>query len=241
MGNCAEGVSKSWKVPEEPLTLQYVGMPVRAEAIRLALVVGGINFKDERLPASEWTKEAQKQLPVLSVGARKIGQQKTILRYVGTLAKFEGRHLYPADPFVAAQVDEVLDAFDDLWVLLAPVDTLEDNEQEAVEERGKFLKQGDGEAARKLEKFEEILAKSSSGYVAGEGLTIADLTYFGMLNSLRSGWLKGIDAKMLNSYPKLKQHKEKIASISLVAEYYKDAARSNPLNVPFYEVFRPDS
>eukprot|EP00438_Fugacium_kawagutii_P002430 Skav223206 [mRNA] locus=scaffold2072:90202:103002:+ [translate_table: standard] len=124
MGNvssCFEG----FKPPQRPkgkLALKYFDIAGRAEPIRLVLALGEYNYQDIRLRGDQWSiKEKEStpfhQLPVLYVDDLALAQTKAILRrFTAELCKY----LYPLDPFVSAKVDEQMDAFDDLWILLAP-------------------------------------------------------------------------------------------------------------------------
>merc|ERR1711972_118348 len=128
--------------------------------------------------------------------------------YVGKLVKYNGAFLYPKDPLLASKVDEVLDAFDDLWILLAPTFRMEDKDQKVKERQRLFS--SDGEASAKVAIFESILACSNNGYVVQDaGLTIADLAYFGGLNLIRSGFVEGLDRSIFADYKHIMKHKEK--------------------------------
>lgn len=198
---------------------------------------------DMRLSGSEWEERYKKlmpygQVPVLIVDSKPIAQSKTILRYVGKIATFHGRPLYPTDPLAAAKVDEVIDAFDDLWILLAPTFRIEDQKRKEHMRQALFSPQG--EATKFILIFEGILAESANGYVVAEaGLTIADLTYFCVLNFIRSGFTDGLDPSLFVQYPYITKHKEMIAKLPKIKEYYQDAKQSNPTNIPSYEVFKP--
>lgn len=50
-----------------PITLIYFRVAGRAEAIRLALVLGGIEFEDKRLTFEEFKSSGFKYLPVMQV------------------------------------------------------------------------------------------------------------------------------------------------------------------------------
>eukprot|EP00928_Gymnodinium_smaydae_P055239 TRINITY_DN38833_c0_g1_i1.p1 TRINITY_DN38833_c0_g1~~TRINITY_DN38833_c0_g1_i1.p1 ORF type:complete len:333 (+),score=64.88 TRINITY_DN38833_c0_g1_i1:1-999(+) len=250
MGNCAEGICRhdhgsaaSGAVPSAKLTLKYFPIAGRAEPIRLALVVGKVRYYDHRISGHEWEEKHKKlapfgQVPILQVGTRIISQTKAILRYVGKFSKYQGQPLYPTDPLVAAKVDELLDAFDDLWILLAPTYRITDQGQKEIARQRLFAPGCEG--ALMLDKLERPLQFSSNGFVVSEakGLTIADLMYFGFLNTIRSGFIEGLGPDIFNGWEKLMAHKEKIASLAAVKEYYEDSATSNPMGLPFYEVFR---
>lgn len=243
MGNCCEGVGAR---PKQAMTLKYFPIAGRCEPIRLALLLGKFNYKEERLTGTEWQNGPTKkstpygQLPVLIVNGYTMGQSKTILRYLGKLTKYKGKRLYPTNAFLSAQVDEVLDAFDDLFMLLAPTYKIADKiEKEAF--RQQLFSRG-GQAADLMDIFEKRLAKSKSGWVVSEaGLTVADLVYFGYLCMLRSGFIEGLDLSLFAKYRKILEHKDRVAKIPEILAYYKDTDRSNPKSVPYYEVFLPSS
>lgn len=242
MGNCVEGLRGPSR-PKGNITLKYFVISGRAEPIRLALKLGNFDYYDHRIQGSEWEEKHKKQtpfgqLPVLLIDQKRIAQTKAILRYVGKLTKHEGRYMYPPDPFLAAKVDEVLDAFDDLWILLAP--TLRIKDQEMKEQVRRELFQPGGQAAVLVGVFEKMLAESSNGYIVPEaGLTVADLMCFCFFNSIRSGFFEGLKPDLFKDYSKIMAHKEMVAAIPAIQAYYEDSAKSNPTNVPYYEVFQP--
>merc|ERR1712187_343228 len=89
-----------------------------------------------------------------------------------------------------------------------------------------------------VEIFDQILCHSPNGYIVPEaGLTVADLTYFGFLNSIRSGFIDGLGPDLYEQYTNIKRHMEKIAAIPTIKAYYEDPSVSNPQNSPYYSVF----
>lgn len=95
-------------------TLMYFGVPARAEAIRLALTIGGVTFNDDHVVGGKWADMKMTtpfgKLPVLLLAnGTQIGQQRAILRFVG-----RSTGLYPQDSLAAAMVDGVMDAVDDV-------------------------------------------------------------------------------------------------------------------------------
>mmetsp|Transcript_13515 Transcript_13515/g.29670 ORF Transcript_13515/g.29670 Transcript_13515/m.29670 type:complete len:245 (-) Transcript_13515:24-758(-) len=237
--SCLEGCF-GWEHPEK-ITLKYFPIPGRAEPIRLALVLGGLQFHDHRLSGEDWRGKYKRtmlfgQVPVLELQKkRRLTQTKAILRYVGRFAKgLHGKHLYPSDPWLGAKVDEIVDAFDDLWILLAPSYRIDD--QPLKEHVRQQIFEPGGEGAPLLDAFEAILAKSYNGFAVPEaGLTVADLVYFGFLNSIRSGLVEGLGPGLFADlgYKRIVAHKEMMARIPAIERYYKDK------DLLFYEVFRP--
>merc|ERR1712048_591495 len=99
-----------------------------------------------------------------------------------------------------------------------------------------------GEAVALLNLLQNILVESSTGYVVPKaGLTVADLMYFCVFNTIRSGFIEGIRADVFKDYPKIMAHKEKIAGIPAIKGYYADKGRSNPCDLPNYDVFKPEN
>merc|ERR1711920_804760 len=130
------------------------------------------------------------------------------------------------------------DAFDDLWITLAPTFRIE-NAKEKEETRQNLFKPG-GQAAEKVALFEKILSQSTNGFVVPEaGFSIADLMYFSFLNVIRSGFIDGLTPALLKDYKKIMAHKEMVANMPVIKDYYANSSRSNPGNVPNYEVFKP--
>merc|ERR1712187_524160 len=157
-------------------------------------------------------------------------------RYVGKLTKFNGKLLYPGDAYKAAKVDEVLDAFDDLWIIFAPTYKIKDKDQKE-KERQRLFSEG-GEAHSMLVIFENILAASTDGYVVpGAGLTVADLVYFCFLNLIRSGFVEGLGLQMFDKFEKIVKHREMVANIPIIKTYYEKKETSYPSGVPYYDVF----
>eukprot|EP00931_Biecheleriopsis_adriatica_P090616 TRINITY_DN6457_c0_g1_i1.p1 TRINITY_DN6457_c0_g1~~TRINITY_DN6457_c0_g1_i1.p1 ORF type:complete len:248 (-),score=66.92 TRINITY_DN6457_c0_g1_i1:112-855(-) len=245
MGNCIEGLTGGGAPPrpKSPMKLKYFAIAGRGEAIRLALLLGKFSYHDERITAETWEATESKeapfgQLPVLIVDKKPLAQTKAILRYIGKLSSWDGKFLYPQDPWQAAKVDEVLDLFDDIWMLIAPTYRIEDQQQKELARQQLF--QEGNEAAKLVGFLETILGKSSNGFIVPQaGLTIADLLCFCNLNVLRSGFVEGLQADIFSNYKKLMQHKEKVAKIPEVADFYNDPKQSNPEKSEFYEVFLP--
>ena len=85
----------------------------RGEAARLAMVIGGVPFDDDRVKFADW--EGRKPgtpfgaLPVLDLDGQTVAQCNGINRYVGKLAG-----LYPSDPWQAALCDEAMDAVEEI-------------------------------------------------------------------------------------------------------------------------------
>ena len=85
----------------------------RGEAARLAMVIGGVPFEDDRVKFADWMGRKPSTpfgaLPVLELDGQAVAQSNGINRYVGKLAG-----LYPSDAWQAALCDEAMDAVEEI-------------------------------------------------------------------------------------------------------------------------------
>ena len=85
----------------------------RGEAARLAMVIGGVPFEDDRVKFADWESRKPSTpfgaLPVLELDGQTVAQSNGINRYVGKLAG-----LYPSDAWQAALCDEAMDAVEEI-------------------------------------------------------------------------------------------------------------------------------
>eukprot|EP00042_Codosiga_hollandica_P031583 m.193153 g.193153 ORF g.193153 m.193153 type:complete len:213 (-) comp53680_c0_seq3:878-1516(-) len=154
------------------LKLTYFDGPGRGEAIRLAFVVGDVEFEDVRLSGPQFSEQKAAGrfkngvVPVLEIDGVQYAQSLALLLYAGKLAE-----IYPTDPTAALAVDEVLLSCDDIQTIVFGV----------VYQRDKATKEAAAKAAIAgpltawLNRFDAALAKNSSGYFVGDSITIADL------------------------------------------------------------------
>lgn len=100
------------------IKLTYFPIKARAESIRLALAIGGINFEDERITFETFKSLKDtypfRQLPVMTIDGKVSCQSRALLRYIGKLAG-----LYPTDPLAALHVDAVIEALADIGSKIA--------------------------------------------------------------------------------------------------------------------------
>jgi glutathione S-transferase/dienelactone hydrolase len=238
------------------IRLTYFAIPGRAESTRLALTIGGIDFIDERITAAEWAErkatkptDSLKQLPLLEVNGQELGQSKAVLRYAGKVAG-----LYPPDPFIAAQVDLVLDSLDDRLQLFQPTFGISDPAMRIAARKeiaGALPPTGDRTAALRFQVVTQALndrvGANLNGFVAGPSLTIADLALFCDQSPLNGGFLEGIDESCFldeqgqHRFPHLVAHRHRIANLPAVKKFYfrETTLASSPANNIRLQ-FRPD-
>jgi len=195
------------------LTITYFPISGRAEPIRLACAVSKIPFTNKAISPAEFQQAKPTlplgQLPVLDLdfGATKktLTQTTAMLRYVGKLGG-----LYPIDDDVSAmEVDEILSVLDDLREPLvltikgAVRGLLSDDKQFTNEEkiaiRERWMKKTLPHILGFIEK--KLLLNTSSGWLVGKSMSIADLALYCDLDWVKSGILDGIPTNVLDSYP----------------------------------------
>jgi len=201
------------------LRLTYFDVPGRAEPIRWSLIEAEIEFEDERLSKEEFIalKDSGKlpfgQVPILYVDNVIFSQSSALLRYVG---KLSGQ--YPTDFEDALRVDEILSAVIDIF---AEVSTTLSEPDKEKRERYRIDLINSRLPAR-LHAFDQIYDMNpdeTSRYIVGSFLTIADLVIGNMNFWLTSEVVEGIPKTILDEFPRLKRHMQRITSLPRIKEY----------------------
>jgi glutathione S-transferase len=202
----------------ETLRLIYFDFPFwRAEASRLALHIGGVEFEDVRPGREEFRAMKASgelpygQLPVLDVDGVRIAQSVAIARFCGKRAG-----LYPESDVDQARVDELLDTATQITSLLTPSFKESDPERRAAL-RANLV-------ARDLPQWfgfleARLLANGDGGFLVGDQLTIADLLFWKLLGWFSGGLLDGIPKTVLDGQPHLRAHFDTIDSLPEVREW----------------------
>ncbi|KAG5187954.1 glutathione S-transferase [Tribonema minus] len=191
---------------QQHLTLYYLDLPwaARAEPLRIALEIAGLDYEYKTLSAQEFlaiqTALPFGQLPVLEIRHSDyqytLAQSNTILRYIGRLGKGQ---IYPKDPLLAGRCDEVMDAVQDVYSLLAPSNRERDH---AVKVSMRQALAANG-LPKWLHFLEAKLTANNTGYFVGSGLTVADLMASQLVTWLTAGLLEGIPPSIVAAFPRL--------------------------------------
>lgn len=211
-----------------PPTLYYFDIPGRAEAARLLLTLGRVEFVDKRFSFAEWPaiKPSMpfQQVPVLQLeDGRMLAEMAAIDRYCAAITG-----VLPADPLVLADIEQAYFFMEDVYQPLAPVMTMERNPAATAEQKAAAYQevlQPEGPFKQRLALLDKWLAKrwnaSSPGqFLAGPQLTHVDLVLFATLSALRSGWISGLPRDILAAYPALAGFRDAVAAAPGVAAYY---------------------
>jgi prostaglandin-H2 D-isomerase / glutathione transferase len=187
----------------------------RGEAARLAMHLAGIAFEDRRIPRNDWAALRDQfpfhALPVLEVDGKVIAQSNTINRYVGKLTG-----LYPKDDWQAAQVDEVMDAVEDITTRIGSTFALDGDARKKAREA-----LAAGSLARFLQQLNARLEAGGGEWFVENRLTVADLKCFLWIRWLKSGVLDHIPADIVDRHaPLLARHLDRVRSHPGITAYY---------------------
>ena len=187
----------------------------RGEVARLAMHLAGIAFEDKRIAGKDWPALRDstpfQSLPVLAVDGKVIAQSNTINRYLGKLAG-----LYPKDDWNAARVDEVMDAVEDMIIMIGNTFALEGEAKKKTREA-----LAAGSIAHFLRQFEARLEAGGGEWFVENRLTVADLKCFLFVRWLKSGMLDHISADLVDRHaPLLAAHLERVENHPVIAAYY---------------------
>ncbi|KAF4047186.1 Glutathione S-transferase C-terminal domain [Phytophthora infestans] len=185
--------------PPNKLKLTYFPVPGRAEPIRLAFFIGGIDFEDVRISLDEYEKVKSdlpfKQLPVLEVDGESFSQSLAILRYAGSLAG-----LYPTDLLAASHVDEVFVLIDEMFNSPEWRATVRERDTDKLQEMRENLSKG--LIPKTLGFLEKRVDAFKGHYATGPKLTVADLAVYALILLLKVG-RPGIPTNISDPYKNL--------------------------------------
>lgn len=201
---------------EPKVTLSYFDFSgSRGEECRLALVMAGVDFIDDRINPKDWpAKKASTPfgaMPIMKIeGEGELSQSNAILGLIGT------RHgLLPENDFEAAQHCAILNAVEDLSMRIAPTMRLKDEEQKKnmrMELAEGYMK----EWAYNMDK------KIKGPFIAGDKLSVADIKLYICVNWIKKGVLEHIAANLFDDFHKLVGLYEAVSSQPKIVDWYKE-------------------
>ncbi len=189
----------------------------RGEEVRLALVIAGVAFEDNRIARSDLAALKPKlpfgSLPTLEIEGRGVfAQTNAILRLIGRM-----HGLYPEDPFEAARCDALMDACEDLRQRISPSMRMEDPEEKAAARR-RLATEDLPQWARGVERL-----IGDGPFAGGERPNVADIKLFMLDRWIASGGLDGIPTDTLDPFSKLKDATAALRDLPAVRDRYADA------------------
>jgi len=215
--------------------LTYFDIEAAAEPIRLALILAGVDFEDNRIKFPDWPalkpSTPYGQLPVMEVdGGPMLAQSGALLRHVGaTMSKT----LYPSEKLL--DIEEALGVMGDMDRAFQPGLYLGMRPQSFGYPED-FSKTEEGQAVVKklresfLEKdlptylgfIESLLDRNGGGFLCGEEPTIADCYAIPNLRRFTRGFMDHIPAECLNGNPKVVEYIERFCALPGVKGRYTD-------------------
>ncbi len=198
--------------------LTYFDAPVsRGEECRLALVLAGVDFEDDRVKMADWPARKPHtpfgSMPVFSVPGRPpLAQTNAILVLIGR------RHgLHPKDDFVAAQHEAVMAYVEELRAAVRPsMITKDPDEKRRMREQlaSEFLPTW-------AQNIERLIADGDGPFFGGATPQVVDLKLYVVSKWLKSGALDHIPATILDGYPKLNRVCSAVAADPRVKAWYE--------------------
>lgn len=178
-----------------PTSLTYFDFDgSRGLECRLALGAAGLPYEDIRLDRAQF--QAIKPtvpfgaLPLLTIDGKRLAQSNAILGYIG-----RGHGLHPADPWIAAEHEAILQSVEDLRQKLPDGKGQTEDEKKAAREAF---------AAGWMAQWCATISDRIAGpFLEGAKLHVADLKVYVILHAYLSGTFDHIPAATLNKYPKL--------------------------------------
>eukprot|EP00920_Eleutheroschizon_duboscqi_P037128 GHVT01088908.1.p1 GENE.GHVT01088908.1~~GHVT01088908.1.p1 ORF type:complete len:212 (-),score=32.20 GHVT01088908.1:466-1101(-) len=203
--------------PKKMMRLTYFDSKAKAESVRLAFFIGGVEFEDKRVSREEFgaMKESLPfgQLPILTLAdGSQMAQSLAILTYA---AKQAG--LLPEDPLQLAKVMQVLLTLDDIVSKFSP--SMYEKDPEKKLEMRKVLA---GETLPFwLSRLDRLIeGEGKDAHSVGNTLTAADLQLYVIINWLcLSGVIDGIPKDVCNPYKNILRVVDTVHSHPKVAEW----------------------
>ncbi|KAL7467534.1 hypothetical protein ACHAXS_007779 [Conticribra weissflogii] len=225
-----------------PLKLEYFPMEGLAERVRIALAVADIPFDDVRIGYDEWSEKKSTtrhgQLPEMTLpNGVVVTESMAMLRLAGE-ADPEGK-LYPSEMAARVKVEGVLGLVEDMaraWrpslfvfhrpeLLGHPPSDEWDNDLKVAtvkKVRGNFVETG---LPRFMEYFTNYIKESGCKYLAGEDLTIADISAYQQISYFKKGVADYVPKECMDPFTEVNKWMERVISHPKIAAYKASKAK----------------
>ena len=224
------------------IKLTYFDIEGAGEPVRLALILAGKEFEDERLKFPEWKERKAStpygQLPLMTIDDGDVKTQSSaMLRYVG---KTFSKTLYPDDQLY--DIEEAVGLIGDfkrawepnLYIAMSPTRfghpegfAKTDEGKELVEKmRTTFIQE---ELPKWLGYFEGLLDRTDDGskFLVGSEPTIADCLLVPILRAFTRGHIDHVDPKCLETNPKMVAYMKRFCDLPTIQGRYDSGIGSS--------------
>lgn len=182
----------------------------RAEAIRLALIVGGVEFEDERISSAEFKdrKTSGKltfgSLPVMEINGEMVAESGALMRYAATVGG-----LTPTCPVNACKVDMVHEALE--------TGTIAMFNDESAEGRANFVA---NDIPRYFAAIDSAISKTDGPFLLGEKISVADIRLAVMVAMFKSGMKHHVPTDCLDKYAAIIGSYTAVMEDARIKKYY---------------------
>jgi len=185
----------------------------RGEECRLAFVVAGVEFEDQRLAHGAWPSLKPNTpfgaLPILEVdGKPAVSQSNAILTYIGR--KYD---LLPRDEWEGLRLQSLMEAAEDLRHAISKTFGIKDADE--LKRRRTELVEGP------IRSWGASMERQIVGpFAAGEQISVADIKLFVVVGWLKKGALDHVPTDVLDHCPKLQALFENVRRHPRVVDWY---------------------
>jgi glutathione S-transferase len=216
------------------IKLTYFDIEAAAEPIRLALVLSGVDFEDDRIAFSDWSAlkptTPYGQLPLMTVNDGPVRTQSgAMLRWVGSTLSDT---LYPATKIF--DIEEAIGVFEDLDKAWGPslymgmrpanfgyaegFDKTDEGKQLIQKMRTDFV---ENKLAGHLTHLTNLLERNENKWLAStDAPTIADCKAVVFLRALTRGHIDHVPANCLETHPKIIAYLKRFCALEQVKGRY---------------------
>lgn len=193
----------------------------RGEECRLAFVIAGVDFEDNRLRREAWAALKPTtpfgSLPILELpGKPAISQSNAILAHLG-----RRYGLLPTDEWEATRLDSLLDAAEELRHAISSTFGIRDAE-ELARKRAELV-------AGPIKTWAANMEKQVVGpYAGGADISVADIKLFIMIGWFKKGVLDHVPADVTAPFPKLEALWQRVKEHPRVVAWYARSATTQP-------------
>jgi len=218
-------------------TLTYFNIEAVAEKCRLALVMTGTDFTDERVEFQDWPARKSStpygQMPTFNLndGSKLYAQSNAIVRYVCNKYDQSGK-LYPInDPIKNLNVEEAIGLVEDFqkdWLpclYIGMMHTKFGYPEEWPEKptvvkqlREKWLAEG---LPKFMGFFVDMIKKNGGSFLCGPDITLADLYLLPQLRYFQKGIAEHVPSTCLDAYPEIIQYMDACYKVPQLAKWYQ--------------------